>query len=288
MHVFNLFALTTQCGGVAGKGTDFANLFLRLRIDHARSRNLCLAILYVDLCSALYSVLRELVLPIGTSSEDLEAMTDDLEVLLIFADALEALLRQPALLEQHITDKHLLQQVTEAHTHNWFVVAGSAKVTHSRRGVGPGDPLADLMFNLSFHPVLRDIGHDLRQAGFGLHDQACSTPWVDVASTLREVTPDSGTEASFIDDLVVAAEFNYDQLPQFTVDFIFDNVRGHCAKRGLTLNTSPGKTQFSLLAIGVYGREVKKLFSVTGNHIIACGTRVPASPSCRWHSASRG
>ena len=59
---YNAAMPQTQCGAVAGRGTDFATHFLRSFIDICNLRTMSYAILYVDLSKAFDHAIREVVL----------------------------------------------------------------------------------------------------------------------------------------------------------------------------------------------------------------------------------
>ena len=56
---YNKFLPETQCGAVAGRGTDFANHLVRSVIDFAYLRNYCYFLLFLDLEKAFDYVVRE-------------------------------------------------------------------------------------------------------------------------------------------------------------------------------------------------------------------------------------
>eukprot|EP00969_Alexandrium_andersonii_P170673 7545431-Alexandrium_andersonii.AAC.1 len=63
---YHMFAPGMQCGGIPKRGTDFAGHAVRMFLLMAAARRLSCAVLFVDVISAFYAVLRPLVL--ATSS----------------------------------------------------------------------------------------------------------------------------------------------------------------------------------------------------------------------------
>ncbi len=63
----NDFALESQCGGLLGRGTDFASQPPRLFLQAARCRSWSASVLFLDLSAAFDSVTRELIMGAKTS-----------------------------------------------------------------------------------------------------------------------------------------------------------------------------------------------------------------------------
>ena len=73
-------ALTWQCGGVPGLGTDFPALTVRLTQHYAETTGKSIATIFVDAKSALYAVIRRLVMPMDQSDEDVARLFKDLHL----------------------------------------------------------------------------------------------------------------------------------------------------------------------------------------------------------------
>ena len=136
----------SQIGGFANRGVDMGLLTLRSLAGYAKAKQRSSAILFVDVKSAYYTVLKQLIVPCGITDEDAhEALSLDIPV--AARHALLESLRRPSILEEHIVDKHLLAQVADASENHWFSVRGTTQCARPRRGTRPGDPLADLLFS---------------------------------------------------------------------------------------------------------------------------------------------
>ena len=109
----------------------------------------------LDIQGAFYSVIRELLMPVGTSMEALEELIDNIGVPIQFQSALETLLQQPAMLHNVLADKHLLSSVTEAFSSTWYSMHHTQSVVQARLGVAPGDQLADVVYNTIYQSSLR-------------------------------------------------------------------------------------------------------------------------------------
>ena len=71
-------------GCLKGRGTDLVSLFTSLAMALERMSDHAIMYAALDIKSAFYIVLRELLLPLPTSSDDLQQLLEDLEVPLLF------------------------------------------------------------------------------------------------------------------------------------------------------------------------------------------------------------
>ena len=103
----------------------------------------------------------------------MDTFFEEMEVPLAFQTSLRHMLAQPTLLEQYIDDKHVVDIIADICNTKWFHVQGSEAVVSTRKGVCPGDPLADLLFNIAILPVLNDI----RSGIVGAQNCRHRVPW---------------------------------------------------------------------------------------------------------------
>ena len=61
--------------------------------------------------------------------------------------------------------RHLRLMVSDSCYNNWFSVKGTSAVALPLRGTKPGDSAADLLFNLAYSPVLREVSQRAEQIG---------------------------------------------------------------------------------------------------------------------------
>ena len=67
-------AMTTQFGGLPGRGTDVATHIIRALIHDAVLNKRCVAVIFADISAAFYSVIRQLVANVGFSDDQLVAL----------------------------------------------------------------------------------------------------------------------------------------------------------------------------------------------------------------------
>jgi hypothetical protein len=157
--------LRSQCGGLPMRGADLAAHTVRSFLVAAKARRCTAAILYVDLWSGFYTVVRQLVFRASADVADRDAILDGLSLPPECREALMALMAEPSMVDKVGLDPHLAALLAEAHEGTWLSVDGRAEVARTRRGSRPGCALADLVFNLAFAPALTEAGAALREQG---------------------------------------------------------------------------------------------------------------------------
>ena len=72
--------LACQCGGMKGRSTDEATLFVRGLLQIAQEAKSSILVLYVDITAAFYTVIRQLVFPGGADPETMQEIVRDAEI----------------------------------------------------------------------------------------------------------------------------------------------------------------------------------------------------------------
>ena len=164
--LFGAVFLDSQCGGLCGKGATLASLGVRGFLAATRACRVSSMALLVDLKSGLYTVVRELVVRLQSSGEDIERVIESISAPAQLEDALLRLMAEPSIVERHLGDSHLSALLSEAHTNTWFVVEGRSSVARAVKGSRPGCNLADFVFNVAFAPALVEVRGALGDAGY--------------------------------------------------------------------------------------------------------------------------
>ena len=149
-------SMPLQVGGKSGCSAAFGHLCSRSVLSFAKSTGMSAGLLFVDLQSAYYAVIRETVLggglsdrPIGVIADALGLDADDLQILKYYVE------EEPILHQQHASPL-LLSMARELHRQTWFVLSedSRAAIVETQRGTRPGGTLADVLFNVLFAKVL--------------------------------------------------------------------------------------------------------------------------------------
>ena len=97
----------TQQGGLPGRGTDLAAHSLRLFIEAAFHHKRSAGVLFVDLVSAFYTVVRELCMTLSTSDEDIAKLFSTLGLPPSAMHELAQKLQEMPILDEAGVDPHL-------------------------------------------------------------------------------------------------------------------------------------------------------------------------------------
>jgi len=254
----NAWFLSTQCGGLPGKGTDMANIMLRMSQRTAKDKGYTQIAMFVDVTNAFYTVYRETLVPLRHCEEDIQQYMENMSVPLAFQAGISALMAQPTILENMVKDTHIIEAITDVCRNKWFYIQGSRNIVATKKGVCPGDPLADLLFNICILPILNNIGDGIVQAKIGIPPQsAADGPYSRAARKAGiEVSNDSLKHIAYVDDVVALAQFVKQKDLRPTTVKLVRTVKTSFNKYGLVLNMSPGKTELMYTAAGPERKQI--------------------------------
>ena len=247
-----------------------ASLMIALFERWQSGLNQSAAILFLDIQSAYYSVIRQL------AYGDASVACDDSQVCAVLKhfglpsdvwQELISVVQHGGLMGQHGTTGHLRSLVKDAHDGSFFVTryATGGHVCATAAGSRPGESLADLIYAWIFHAVLRDIKLELQATGA-----------LQKVPFTGEASPFSGpaTEAldllgpTWADDSSFACA---DREPEHLVHktkLLVRSVVDQCARRGLIPNCKPGKTSIILSLRGKGSRtEQFAVFGAGDRHL---------------------
>ena len=74
--LFHCAIHVSQTGGVKGRGTDHSNATVRWSLHAFTAARISAEVFFVDIRSAYYTMIRELVIPMISSGEDLDHITE--------------------------------------------------------------------------------------------------------------------------------------------------------------------------------------------------------------------
>ncbi|CAE7762507.1 unnamed protein product [Symbiodinium microadriaticum] len=252
------FASDCQLGGRKGCSAYMGHFLSRGMMHYARVRGLSCAVMFLDLASAYYGVIRETVVGSGLSDKPIEAIAESLA---LTAEDLQLLRHyaseEPALQTQDASEL-LLELGREMHASTWFVLSKDDQVVHTSRGTRPGGALADIVFNVLFSKVLQ------RRDPEALRDTVPVLPWDGRRSPYPDLEGSSAGEPQALGDVVYA-----DDLATFVVSPTAIALRpalGRVASatldvlgpHGLRPNYGPKKTAAIIAVNGKGSRGVRR------------------------------
>eukprot|EP00973_Karenia_brevis_P044961 6225913-Karenia_brevis.AAC.1 len=146
-----------QCGAVAKRGSDLANLMLRCLVDYALLMGWAVAIIFIDLIKAFDTIIRELAIgwpqfscddrigylcSIGLSAAHAADVTRDIE-------------NNGSVLHQLGCHPHIIELLRSLHSNTWFKHGDCEEAIISRKGVRQGCRFGSKIFNLLYGKALR-------------------------------------------------------------------------------------------------------------------------------------
>jgi len=234
------YAVPLQLGCRKGLGVNAAHLALRLHVDSCSARHRSMAILFIDLRSAYYSVVKELYHEDGTGSDEQflcrlfgklglpQATLDD-----FVAHVSTTCLPQDVGLSDTISA--IVRSTLEK---SWYQLPASPDLFAPATGTRPGDPLADILFSYAMSDVLWEVYEVLMREG-----------------SLLQLEPDLPAGATWADDTCLFLSGDPQTLERRTAE-AFSLVHEACTKRGLRLAYGPFKTA---IVIAFRGKDAKPL-----------------------------
>ena len=203
MRVLTSYSLESQCGGIGGKGTDFAAHGLRLAQKYAQHSRKSAMFIFYDLVAAFHKVLRQLLFGSGPWDEDLARVMAELDMPEDAMHELYQVLTNSSVMKEAGVDDHLRDIMEEAHCDTWFTIDGSEHPTRTKTGSRPGNPWGSTVFNFFCAWVLRRMNQRL------LHEDLLEkVPYSGERSIMGGANNSHSVALdgfSFVDDLVHAA-----------------------------------------------------------------------------------
>ena len=178
-------SLPLQLGGKKGGSATFGHLCSRSLLGYAKARGLSASLLFVDLQSAYYAVIRETILggdladrPITEVASALGLDAEDLQILKFYVE-------EEPVLQQQAANPLLVSLAREMHRQTWFVLAEDprARIIETQRGTRPGGTLADVLFNC----VIRSGPCPTQGCGLLAPVSECSMAWATQPLCARSI-----------------------------------------------------------------------------------------------------
>ena len=241
----------------------------RAFLEFTRRRAIPAAILFVDISSAYYAVVRELIIGSSLHSASIEDIASSLALTVDDLQALKGYVQEDPVLCGEDGGSILHQLTRELHSQTWFLMNQDDTLVETRRGTRPGSSIADVLYSLLFTKVLE------RRPSFGEESMPIEIPWHGV----RDLRPFdrrrapichvSARDLIYADDLATCLMARTAAaLPgvvQGAGGATMDVLAGH----GLKTNLGPKKTAALLSPVGAGAREVRRKIFSQGNGRLA-------------------
>ena len=250
IHAWESSVHTMQYGGRAGLGADLAHHVVQSHQHWCRERKRPNGVLFVDLKSAFYTVIRQAFL--GHASHD-DALLASLVALGLQPDDVRAMLATAR--ADNVTaglTKHAQSILDDLLRNTHFVLPGLPEPCRTQRGTRPGDPIADVLFNFVMSKVLEAFhlqlgnGEVAQWLGHGRPVPHFQAPAPMPSEGYLDVT--------FVDDCAIMIHAATNDKFATIVQQVVPAFTQAAFARGLEVNFSSGKTE---LLWNVYGRGAK-------------------------------
>lgn len=243
-----------QFGGRKGCSPDFAHHILHSFLAWSKSKKIPAAAIFVDLRSAFYSVLRQGLFEgeisdahvchamsmLGVSSDEFQEITST-----VCNEAATIGISQ-----------HANQLFKNLFSSTHFRMDAISQPCHTARGTRPGDPVADVLFNMSMMLILRSTRQQIESTGY-FGNVANEVVAAEVA--VSQPLPVQGyLDVAFVDDcaFMTFAQSNDQMLHQTKI--IQSVFHDEARKRGLQVNYEKGKTEVILQCYGKHVMAFKR------------------------------
>ena len=242
-----------QMGGKKGCATDVAHHFLHAHLSWSRGNNVSCGILFVDLQAAFYSVLRSSLFSGEFHDDEICFAMKQLGITpKEWQDIKQCVTQDDATVG---VDAHHAGMLRDMFSGTHFTMHGLNDKVATMRGTRPGDPVADILFNMAFRLVVLDARQKI-QTTTGIPCFGSPKPADDI--TCGMPIPSKGfAEITFVDDIAYAIHANNAEdlvsYMQVTASCLHDAA----ASRGLGINYQEGKTAAILKIAGHGAKSIK-------------------------------
>ena len=242
-----------QLGGRPNCGTDSAHHWVQAHNQWTTFHKLGAGYVFFDLKSAFYTVIRQTLTDLP---DDDNSVFTALVRLGIRPDEVHRMLQQAG--DRSATQgisRHASKIVKDLMSNTYFKMRHTDTVVRTHRGTRPGDPIADLLFNMCMRLILEDVVQ--------LVSQRSDAEWIGDTkecsdfSQSRPLPPLAYFDVSYVDDMVFALHGSTNSEVECLAKIVVESVCQSAARRGLMVNFDPGKTEMIWNIRGPGTRQTK-------------------------------
>lgn len=183
-------AAPLQWGGRSGLAIESLHLMVRSWQTSAIAERRAIALIFIDIQSAFYSVIKPMIAGNRRSVATLREDFDQLGLPDTCWDAFQRNMEEGPFLTRASSSRLLHEGVATALGHSWFILPNGTRVQRPRTGSRPGDPNADVLFGFLMAHVIEQVNARLQLAGLletAEGDGSCehhNLTWVDDSTFL--------------------------------------------------------------------------------------------------------
>ncbi|CAE7222840.1 unnamed protein product, partial [Symbiodinium necroappetens] len=255
MNHWSAHALPLQLGGRPGLSSTYGHLASRSILSFARRNQLSAGLIFVDLASAYYAVIRETILGKDLANRPLQEIASALGLDDADLQRLRHLVEQEPIMHQQGASQFLMALTREMHRHTWFILSDDSKLIATQRGTRPGGTLADVLFNILFGRVL------LRRQSSSLASAFPRVPWDGVRTPfpvdLSRAPATLISDIVYADDLCTPIVCEAASQLRGTVSAVTADTFDVLTPHALRPNLGPTKTSALVSPVGTGSRKVR-------------------------------
>eukprot|EP00435_Cladocopium_sp_Y103_P030710 s1969_g7.t1 len=255
-HLVNLWETglgQMQYGGRAGMGADVAHHVVQCHQEWAKQKSCPSAALFVDIRSAFYTVLRQTFTSLPNDNSAFFAAMTRLGLTIEEVAKLVKVAEKDAVaagLSMHM--QHILHDLM---TNTYFTLQGISQPCNTTQGTRPGDPIADVLFNLCMTVLLKDF-HEQVRAAEGPAWLGTGVPVSDFCSQL-DLPSEGYADVTFVDDAALLVHARTNEQIVSMIQCLVQSFVNAASRRGLEVNFDKGKTELLWNIIGRGARAMK-------------------------------
>ena len=242
-----------QMGGKKGCSTDVAHHFLHAHLSWSRAQNVSCGILFVDLQAAFYSILRSSLFPGEFHDDEICFAMKQLGITPKDWQDIKSCITQDNATDG--VEAHSAGILRDMFSGTHFMMHGLSDKIATMRGTRPGDPVADILFNMAFRLVVLDARRKIQMA--------TGVPWFGSPKSADDITsgvpiPVRGfAEITFVDDIAYAIHSSNAEDLVSSLQITASCLHDAASDRGLGINYQAGKTEAILKLAGTKAKSVK-------------------------------
>ena len=169
-HGLACTAAPLQYGGRGGLAIEAIHLAVKMWQSTAIARKQSLTLLFMDIRSAFYSVVKPLLTGFDGNAD---ALAQVFHMLKLPDNAYQTFLQrvsQTSLIQEATSSDVATRAMANVLNFSWFIVPDGARAKSPKTGSKPGDPVADLLFGMLMSQILGEMENRFVEEGVsGIH-----------------------------------------------------------------------------------------------------------------------
>ena len=238
-------AAPLQSGGKKGMSVEAMRLQIRLWMHDAAVQHKSIALFFVDLKSAFYTVIKQFLAERPVSDATMKEVFRFVNLPQCAYDEFVHQLHDPCSVQKATKSTAVAEMVQATLAHTWICVPGGDTVYRPQTGSRPGDPAADLMFSFIVAKILDAVNMSLADKGVFQH--------------VRGQDLMLSQSVTWVDDMCFVIHGKADVL-EANVCLVIAEILEVLSLHGFQVTYGPGKTAVMIQFRGTKSQDVRQDF----------------------------